>query len=109
MGNKANGMKLKEILKVGGLVDKVIGIVDKTIVDKGKASELKMELIKLIAANQSPITRYVRAVIAIMFMVVWLFFPENFAGREDTTRYVLYGIVGFYFLADFTIDKWKRK
>lgn len=103
------GDRIADIFKKGGIADKAVDLVDKMVPDKDKASELKMELIKLIASQQSPITRYVRAVLAIMFMVVWLFFPENFQGREDTTRYVLYGIIGFYFLADFAIDKWKRK
>ena len=97
------------IFKKGGPVDKAIEIVDKAVVDKDKAKEIKLELIKVMASNQSPITRYVRAILAIMFMTVWLFFPENMVGRDEAVKYVLYGIIGFYFLADFTIDKWKSK
>jgi len=102
-------MSWLNIFKKGGAVEKAIDIVDKSIVDKDKAKEVKLELIKVMASQQSPITRYVRAILAIMFMAVWLFFPENMAGREEATKYVLYGIIGFYFLADFTIDKWKGK
>ena len=102
-------MSWLNIFKKGGAVEKAIDIVDKAVVDKDKAKEVKLEIIKLMATQQSPITRYVRAILAIMFMTVWLFFPENMVGREEATKYVLYGIIGFYFLADFTIDKWKSK
>jgi len=100
---------LSSLFKKGGAVEKGMNIVDQAVEDKDKANELKMKLIQLMAAQQSPITRYVRAILAIMFMAVWLFFPEKMEGREEATRYVLYGIIGFYFLADFTIDKWKGK
>ena len=101
-------MKLREIFKKDGLVDKITGIVDKAVPDKEKAAELKMELIKVIASVQGKVAPYVRAVIAVQFMTVWLWFPEKFANRSESERYVLYGIIGFYFLADFTIDKWRR-
>jgi hypothetical protein len=100
---------LSGLFKKGGAVDKAINIVDKAVPDKDKANELKMKLIELMASQQSPITRYVRAIIAIMFMVVWLFFPDNMEGRDEMTKYIIYAIFGFYFLADFTIDKWKGK
>ena len=100
---------LSNLFKKGGAVDKSLEIVDQAVEDKDKANELKMKLIQIMASQQSPITRYVRAILAIMFMTTWLFFPENMEGREEAVKYVLYGIIGFYFLADFTIDKWKGK
>lgn len=102
-------MNWLNIFKKGGAIEKAIDIVDKSVEDKDKAKEIKLKLIQIMASQQSPITRYVRAIIAIMFMTVWLFFPEKMEGREEAVKYVLYGIIGFYFLADFTIDKWKGK
>ena len=66
-----------DIFKKGGAVEKAIEIVDKAVVDKDKAKELKLDIIKIMASQQSPITRYVRAALAIMFMTVWLWFPEK--------------------------------
>jgi hypothetical protein len=102
-------MSWLSIFKKGGAVDRALDVVDKAVVDKDKAKEVKLEIIKIMASQQSPITRYVRAILAIMFFTVWLFFPENMVGREESTKYVLYGLISFYFLADFTIDKWKSK
>lgn len=102
-------MKIGDLFKGGGIVDKVVDMVDKIVPDKQKAAELKMKLIKLIVSQQSPIAPYVRGLIALLFMVVWLFFPEKFVGREDSARYILYAICLFYFMADIAIDKWKRK
>ena len=102
-------MSWLNIFKKGGAVEKAIDIVDKSVIDKDEAAKLKMKLIELMASQQSPITRYVRAAIALLFMIVWLFFPDNMEGRDETVKYIIYAIFGFYFLADFAIDKWKGK
>jgi hypothetical protein len=101
--------KFLDIFKKGGFADKVTDIVGKAIPDKDKASELKMQLIALMAAQQGKIAPYVRAILSILIFTVWLFFPEKMVGREETTRYIIYAIISFYFLADLAIDKWKRR
>jgi hypothetical protein len=100
---------LGSIFKKGGAVEKITDIVDQAVEDKDKSKELKVKIIELMASLKNPITPFVRAIIGIEFITVWIFYPQNFEGREDTAQYVLYGIIGFYFLADFAIDKWKGK
>lgn len=90
------------------VVKNVTGIVTKLVPDKDLAEKLNNELmLAIIGLTQNSISRWVRAIIAIVWVTTWLYFPENFEGRENVSENVLYSIIGFYFL-DFVIDRFKK-
>lgn len=96
-------MNIKSLLNASGVLDKAIEVIDKVVQDKTQKTELKFEIYKIIAASQ--VAKYVRAIIALLFVVVWLFFPEHFDGREEMSKYFLYAVVAYYFLVDKAFDK----
>lgn len=96
-------MNVLSLFTKGGAVNKAIDVIDKTVLDKTQATQAKFEVYQIIAA--SSVAKYVRALIAVLFVVVWLFFPEKFEGREKMSEYFLYAVVAFYFLVDKAADK----
>ena len=100
-------MDIKNLFSGKGLIEKAVTVIDKLIPDKTQANSLKFEIYKIIASSQ--IAKYVRALIAIMFFTVWLFFPEKLAGREEMTKYMIFAIAGYYFIVDRGLDGIKKK
>lgn len=99
-------MDLKGLFKAGGLGEKVINVVEKVVPDTQQKNELKFELYKIIVSSM--VAKYVRALLAVMFFTVWLFFPEKMEGREEVTKYLMYAIAGYYFLVDRAFNKAKK-
>lgn len=99
-------MNLKGIFSGKGTVGKVVDVIDKVVPDAQQKNQLKFEIYKIIASSM--VAKYVRALIALMFVSVWLFFPEKLEGREKLTEYMLYAIAGYYFLIDRGLNKVKK-
>ena len=100
-------MNIKGLFSAKGAIEKAVGVIDKVVPDVKQKNELKFEIYKIIAS--SAIAKWVRALLAIMFFVVWLFFPEKMEGREDMSKYMLYAIAGYYFLIDRGFNYVKKK
>ena len=105
--NKLVEMNIKNLFSGKTIVDKTLGIIDKVVLDKTQAASLKFEIHRIIASSN--VAKYVRAVIAVLVVVVWLFFPEKFEGREKLSEYLLYAIAGYYYLVDLGLSGIKRK
>lgn len=99
-------MNLKELFSGNGTIDKVVGIIDKVVPDVAAKNEAKFEIYKIISSNM--IAKWVRAILALMFISVWLFFPEKLTGREEMTKYVMMAIVGYYFIVDRSMNRIKK-
>ena len=91
-------MNLKGLFSGKGIIAKAVDVIEKVVPDVQQKNELKFEIYKIIASSE--VAKYVRALIALMFFVVWLFFPEKIAGREEMVKYMLYAIAGYYFIVD---------
>jgi hypothetical protein len=88
-------------------VEKSLELIDKVVPDTEKRTELKFEIYRIIVSNQ--IARWVRAIIALMFFVTWLYFPENLKGKGNETEYIIWAILGYYYLVDKTLNRVKQK
>lgn len=96
-------MSIKNIFSAKGAIEKAVDVIDKVVPDTKQKTELKFEIYKIIAS--SAVAKYVRALLALMFFVVWLFFPEKLEGREKQAEYMLYAVAAYYFLVDKAFDK----
>lgn len=87
---------LNNITKKDGIVSQMTGLADKAIVDKDKRNEFiyNMSLIMM----QSEIAKYVRAVLGIVVVISCLFFADKLTIDKETQKYILYLVLGFYFL-----------
>lgn len=90
----------------GGIIGKVTGIVDKSVVDKDKRNEMIYEISLLMM--QSKIAPYVRAVLGIIIIVSIMFFGDKITLDSEGQKYALYSILGYYFL-DRVFDSFKSK
>ena len=100
-------MSIKSLFSASGVIEKAVDVIDKVVPDGKQKNELKFEIYKIIASSM--VAKWVRALIAIMFFAVWLFFPEKIEGREDMVKYMLYAIAGYYFLVDRGFNYVKKK
>lgn len=95
---KKISMNIKGLLSGKGAIGKAIDVIEKVVPDVTQKNKLKFEIYQIIASSM--VAKYVRAVLAIMFFAVWLFFPEKLEGREEMTKYMLYAIAGYYYIVD---------
>lgn len=100
-------MNIKGLFSAKGAIEKAVAVIDKVVPDVKQKNELKFEIYKIIASSM--VAKWVRALLAIMFFVVWLFFPEKMEGREDMSKYMLYAIAGYYFIIDRGFNHVKKK
>lgn len=96
-------MNIKGLFSGSGAIEKAVDVIDKVVPDTQQKNQLKFEIYRIIASSQ--VAKYVRALLAVMFFVVWLFFPEKLDGRERMAEYMLYAIAAYYFLIDKAFDK----
>jgi hypothetical protein len=87
---------IKGLLSNGGVIDKVTGIVSKSVVDKDQRNQLVFEIALLMM--QSQIAKYVRAALSLISVVAIMFFGDGLTLTPDKQEYVLYTIYGYYFL-----------
>ena len=90
----------------GGVIGKVTGILDKAVVDKDKRNEMVYEISLLMM--QSKIAPFVRAIIGILVVVSIMFFGDKITLSEETQRYALSAVLGYYFL-DRVFESFKKK
>lgn len=100
-------MNIKNLFSGNGTIDKVIDVIEKVVPDAAQKSQAKFEIYKIIASNM--VAKWVRAIITLMFFIVWLFFPEKLTGREEMVKYMIYAIAGYYFIIDRSMNQIKRK
>jgi predicted RND superfamily exporter protein len=99
-------MNIKKYLVSKNSINKAEELIEAIVKDEQQKSKLKYEIFKLLMSTH--IAKYVRALIALMFVIVWLFLPENIESNQDIAKYLMLGIVSFYFLLDVGIDRIKK-
>lgn len=97
---------IKGLLKGGGIIEKVTGIVGKAITDKDRRNEMIYEISLLMM--QSKIAPYVRAVLAVLIVVSIMFFGDTISLDKEAQKYALSAVLGYYFL-DRIFDSFKKK
>ena len=91
-------MDIKGLFSAKGAIEEAVDVIEKVVPDTTQKNELKFEIYKIIASSM--VAKYVRAALALMFFVVFLFFPEKLDGREEMSKYMLAAIAGYYYIID---------
>lgn len=87
----------------GGVIGKVTGIVGKAVTDKDKVNEMVYEIALLIM--QSKIAPYVRAALSLITLVGCMFFGDQIKMDQESQKWIIRAIFGFYFLDRFLNKK----